>query len=158
MFPVHPTRMETKANYYACFYQLGHFENINCFHRYGNLKKKFKCTFRRQVQKKANTASIHIERPYFKVTVRSFVVAQFSGCCGIFAKKKRTLPSLSTNKRVPHLMQIEPQKQELAILTSCFSSCKEAVQLKTRANGGRWNKRHESDKIRYFVITICCRS
>lgn len=33
-------------------------------------------------------------------------------------------------------MQIEPQKQELAILASCFSSYKEAVQLKTRANGG----------------------
>lgn len=40
VFPVHPTRMENKTNYYACSHQLGHSENNNCFHRYGNSKVK----------------------------------------------------------------------------------------------------------------------
>lgn len=69
------------------------------------------------------------------------------------AAKRRSAPFI-TNKRAPHLMQIQPQKQELTILASCFSSCK-GKQYNWRKqdtlaqNGNQQNKQFESGNIRY---------
>lgn len=107
-----------------------------------------------RLEKKSYTVSNSIYCDRISRSLMSFAVTQLNGCvlhfCITVLQKKRSAP-LITNKRVPYLMQIEPQKQEPAILASCLSSCKlKAVELKTRANGSRQGKRYESDKIRYF--------
>lgn len=107
-----------------------------------------------RLEKKATLFRIQSTATVFQGHWCPLLSHNWTAVCCIFVslccKKKRSAP-LITNKRVPYLMQIEPQKQEPAILASCLSSCKlKAVELKTRANGSRQGKRYESDKIRYF--------